>query len=74
MHYQNVLMRIPFVPEAGEDVPSEWDWTTLAGSPEPVIVLDCDPVSTDPNVQWGERLPDLPLHNPLDDIGVEEIA
>lgn len=80
--YQIVTLRVPFTPDApwqqvlgtksGEDPPSEWNWTSLVDAAGPVTVLDCDPVSEDPDVQPIERLPDDPLANvaaPDDDRG-----
>lgn len=60
MRYQIVTLRVPFedwaIDGPPEEVPSEWNWSGLcdrAGT----VVLDCDPVSENPDVQPIERLP-----------------
>ncbi len=66
--YQIVTLRVPFA-LGDESPPYKWDWG-FVNSPDGehhVTVLDCDPVSEDPDVQPVSRIPDFPLHNPLDD-------
>lgn len=73
IRYQIVTLRVPFDPSPsdstdaqgdrlpGQRVPSEWDWTDLTDTPD-TVVLDCDPVSEDPDVQMIERLLDEDLN------------
>lgn len=77
MRFQVVTLRVPFEDRAidgpPEDVPSEWNWSGIvdrAGT----VVLDCDPVSENPDVQPIERLPSehsilCQQGNPDDDCG-----
>jgi hypothetical protein len=68
LRYQVVVLRVPFDTASrgfdsqgtdlgGQDPPYQWDWTALLDSEAKVEVLDCDPVSEDPDVQMIERLP-----------------
>jgi len=73
MRFQIVTLRVPFEPE-DHNVPSTWNWDHVADH-DGIVVVDCDPVSEDPDVQPIERLPeqqhsiDCQLGNPDDDCG-----